>query len=151
MANVNLIVGNDGSNTLPGTSAQDLIYGFDPNGPQGQVSSLTTTRVASGLSSPLYAVSPPGDDDRLFVVEKTGQIKIVDLNNNQVLGTPFLNLTSQISTAGESGLLGLAFDPNFAQNGFFYVNMVNTSAIPRYAAFKYRGVTQIKPTCPVRL
>jgi glucose/arabinose dehydrogenase/Ca2+-binding RTX toxin-like protein len=139
VANVNLIVGNDGSNTLLGTSAQDLIYGFDPNGPQGQVSSITATRVASGLFQPVFAVSPPGDADRLFVVEKTGQIKILDLNTNQVSATPFLDVTSQISSDGEGGLIGLAFDPNYAQNGFFYVNVINTSGDTEIRRFQVSG------------
>ena len=76
---VNLIVGNDGSNSLQGTAGADLIYGFDPNGPQSQASAIIATRVASGLSQPLFAVAPPGDTSRLFLVEKTGQIKILDL------------------------------------------------------------------------
>src|SRR5262249_42844988 len=64
---------------------------------------------------------------RLFIVEKTGDIKILDLSSGQVLATPFLDLTGQINTAGERGLLGLAFDPNFASNGFFYIDVSNPS------------------------
>jgi glucose/arabinose dehydrogenase len=122
-----LIVGDDGSNSLAGTAGQDLIYGFNPTGTQGQVGSIAATRVASGLSQPLYAVAAPGDPDRLFLVEKTGQIKILDLDTGQVLATPFLDVSGQISTDSESGLLGLACHPNYAQNGFFYVNLINTS------------------------
>ena len=59
MPGVNLIVGNDGSNNLAGTAGNDLIYGFDPNGPQGTVSSITATRVASGLSQTLFATAVP--------------------------------------------------------------------------------------------
>ena len=123
----NLIVGNDASNTLQGSAGSDLIYGFDPNGLQGDVSSITATRVATGLDQPLYVVSPPGDLGRLFIVEKNGLIKILDLAAQQVPATPFLDLRGQISTANEEGLLGLAFDPDFAQNGFFYVNVINTN------------------------
>ncbi len=65
--------------------------------------------------------------NRLFVIEKTGQIKILDLGSNQVMATPFLNLTSQISSAGEGGLLGLAFHPGYQTNGLFYVSLINTS------------------------
>ena len=122
-----LIVGNDGSNTLLGGAADDVIYGFDPNGPQAQVSTIAANRLASGLTQPLFATAPPGDLDRLFVVEKTGAIRILDLTGGSVLPTPFLDVSSQISAAGESGLLGLAFDPGFAGNGFFYVNLVNRS------------------------
>jgi len=123
----NLIVGNDGSNTLQGTTGADVIYGYDPNGPQSQATSIFATRVATGLSQPLFATAPPGDTGRLFLVEKGGQIKILDLATGQVLATPFLNVAGQIVTDGERGLLGLAFDPNYASNGLFYVNLINTS------------------------
>jgi glucose/arabinose dehydrogenase len=114
---VNIIVGDDGSNTLQGTVGQDLIYGFNPNGPQGNVTSIAATRVASGLSTALFVTSAPGDTDHLFIVQQTGAIKILDLNTGQV--TPFLNVA--VDSTGERGLLGLAFDPNYATNGFFYV------------------------------
>src|SRR6185437_8491454 len=64
---------------------------------------------------------------RLFIVERGGRIKIINLDSGQVLPTPFLAVSSQILTDGERGLLGLAFDPNFATNGFFYVNLINGS------------------------
>jgi hypothetical protein len=51
---------------------------------------LDTTRVATGLSRPLYAVAPPGDLSRLFIIEQTGQIKILDLQTQTVSPTPFL-------------------------------------------------------------
>jgi glucose/arabinose dehydrogenase len=123
----NLIVGDDGANVLQGTSGRDVIYGFDPEGPQGQVTSIAATRIASGLTQPLYVTSPPDDLTRLFVVEKRGQIKIIDLESGATLSTPFLNVGSEISFAGERGLLGLTFDPDFAQNGYFYVNLINTA------------------------
>jgi glucose/arabinose dehydrogenase len=126
----NLIVGNDGSTTLQGTAGADLIYGYDPNGPQSQASAIIANRVATGLTQPLFAGAPPGDLSRLFIVEKGGQIKILDLASGQVLATPFLNLSGQINADGERGLLGLAFDPDFANNGFFYINVSNPSSAP---------------------
>src|SRR6185312_4651064 len=102
---------------LQGSAGKDLIYGFDPNGPQGQASSITATRVASGLTQPLFAIAAPGDSQRLFVVEQTGAIKIIDLTSGQVLATPFLSTT--IDSFGERGLLGMAFDPDYSTNGFF--------------------------------
>ena len=125
---VNLIVGNDGTNNLDGSAGADLIYGYDPNGPQSEASAILATRVATGLGQPIFADAPPGDTGRLFIVEKTGLIKILDLATGQVLATPFLNVSSQILSDGERGLLGLAFDPNFASNGFFYVYLMNTSS-----------------------
>ena len=85
---------------------------------------LTTERVATGLSFPTYATSPVGDYHRLFIVEQDGLIKI--MKDGVVLGTPFLNITSKVLFNGplgsEVGLLGLAFHPNYASNGFFYVS-----------------------------
>ncbi|MBC7773770.1 MAG: PQQ-dependent sugar dehydrogenase [Pyrinomonadaceae bacterium] len=82
---------------------------------------ITSVRVASGLTQPLNAASAPGDFSRLFIVERTGRIKI--LQNGVVNPTPFLNVSSLISTSWlEYGLLGLTFHPGFQQNGFFYVN-----------------------------
>ena len=115
---LNIISGNDASNTLTGGAGDDLIYGFDPNAAYASAS-IAATRVATGLSQPLFVTAAPGDTSRLFIVEKTGSIKILDLNTGQVLGTPFLSVS--VDSAGERGLLGLAFDPNFASNGFFYI------------------------------
>ena len=89
------------------------------------VSAQTSSfRVASGLSSPLYGTFAPGDTDRMFLVEQgnagTARIKVLDLNTNSVLASPFLTI-SGMSTGGERGLLGLAFDPDYANNGHFYI------------------------------
>ena len=85
---------------------------------------ITTTRVAAGLSSPVGVTHVPGDTARLFIIEQgsagTARIKILNLATNTVNATPFLTI-SGISTGGERGLLGLAFHPNYAQNGKFYV------------------------------
>lgn len=87
--------------------------------------SISATRVATGLTQPDFVTAPPGDADRLFIVEKTGQIDILDLQNGQIQPSPFLDLSHQVSTAGEQGLLGLAFDPDFAQNGRFFVDFTD--------------------------
>ncbi|QQX76695.1 MULTISPECIES: PQQ-dependent sugar dehydrogenase [Aequorivita] len=61
------------------------------------------------------------NDDRLFVVEQGGRIKIIQPNGT-VNSTPFLDISGQISNGGEQGLLGLAFHPDYVNNGYFYVN-----------------------------
>jgi glucose/arabinose dehydrogenase len=76
------------------------------------------TLVASGFTFPLYATAPAGDP-RLFVVEEEGVIRVVKAG--AVLPTPFLDLSEQVSTSSEGGLLGLAFAPDYAASGFFYV------------------------------
>jgi glucose/arabinose dehydrogenase len=74
----------------------------------------------SGLSSPIDIVAPPDGSGRLFVVQQGGAIRVIE--NGQVLATPFLSLTgATILGGGERGLLSLAFHPNYAANGYFYV------------------------------
>lgn len=75
-----------------------------------------TTRVASGLTSPTFATFAPGDPNHLFVLQKTGAIKVVDLTTKSVLTTPFLTIPDTDS-ANEGGLLGLAFDPDYNKVG----------------------------------
>lgn len=80
---------------------------------------------ASGFSNPVAIVN--AGDDRLFVVQKGGLIRIVNPNGT-INATPFLNLSSLITTNGnEQGLLGLAFHPDYETNGFFYVNYTRTT------------------------
>ncbi len=82
--------------------------------------------VVSGLSQPVYLSAPTGDN-RLFVLEKGGLVKIIA--NGQTLATPFLDLSGKVDTAGERGLLGLAFDPGYASNGLFYVNYIDKTTL----------------------
>src|SRR3984893_17868451 len=81
---------------------------------------LDAIRVASNLSSPIFVTAPPGDFNRLFLVQQGGQIRILNLNTGLLNATPFLTI-SGLQTGGEQGLLGLAFDPSYATNGKFYV------------------------------
>lgn len=80
---------------------------------------LALAQVATGLSAPVLAVAPAGDG-RLFIAELGGTIRI--LKNGTVNATPFLTVGG-ISTCGEGGLLGLAFHPDYASNGRFFVHM----------------------------
>ena len=86
---------------------------------------ITFSRVARNLSSPIFVTHAGDGSGRLFIVEQTGRIKI--LQNGTIRSTPFLNLASRISTGGERGLLGLAFHPDYELNRKFYVNYTNTA------------------------
>ena len=79
-----------------------------------------TERIVGGLSSPMYAAHAPGDADRLFIATRDGDIRIFDFGTNSLLTTPFVSVPSVLTT-GEGGLLGLAFHPDYATNGKFYV------------------------------
>jgi glucose/arabinose dehydrogenase len=83
---------------------------------------ITAEKLAGGFTDPLFAAAPPGDTSRLFIVQQTGQILIVSLPSGTVNPTPFLDIHSRLVSGGEQGLLGLAFDPDYASNGRFYVN-----------------------------
>ncbi|MFT3885290.1 MAG: PQQ-dependent sugar dehydrogenase [Flavobacteriales bacterium] len=88
---------------------------------------LNPTRVglhrwANGIDRPV-AITNAGDD-RLFVVEEAGRIRIIT-DSMQVAARPYLDIRSRVnSVSGEQGLLGLAFDPHYAENGYFYVNYI---------------------------
>jgi len=87
---------------------------------------------ADGFSSPL-ALKNAGDE-RLFVVEQGGVIKIVDLNG-VVNTTPFLDIQSIVNAGGERGLLGLAFHPEYQANGRFFVHYSNSSGDTQISEF----------------
>ncbi|HHY50505.1 MAG TPA: PQQ-dependent sugar dehydrogenase [Alphaproteobacteria bacterium] len=74
--------------------------------------------VAEGLDQPVFATAPAGDP-RLFVVEQSGRIRVIA--NGAASETPFLDVSDRISFGGERGLLGLAFHPDYASNGRFFV------------------------------
>ena len=71
------------------------------------------------FSSPVALAAPPGDRTRVFVVEQDGRIRVV--RNGRVLTRPFLDIADRVQAGGEQGLLGLAFAPDYAQSGRFYV------------------------------
>jgi glucose/arabinose dehydrogenase len=78
--------------------------------------------VASDLNAPIYVTHAPGDRERLFIVQRGGAIRILNLNSGALEPVPFLSIPG-VDTAGEGGLLGMAFHPDYANNGKFYVNV----------------------------
>ncbi len=86
---------------------------------------LTTELVAEGLLAPVHAAAPRGDD-RVFVVEQGGLIRVAV--DGVVLPTPFLDVTPKLSALlGESGLFGMAFHPDYANNGYCYVHYTDVN------------------------
>ena len=69
----------------------------------------------------LYTYAPDGTS-RMFVLEQPGRIRLVDKTTGATSATTYLDIKNKVAYSGEMGLLGLAFHPNFKQNGFFYVN-----------------------------
>ena len=81
------------------------------------VLSLALREVAT-VSPAVFATAPAGDS-RLFIVTRDGLVRI--LQNGQLLPTPFLDISTRVSVSGEGGLLSMAFDPDYARNGYFYL------------------------------
>lgn len=86
-----------------------------------QVPAIKSRVFATNLSEPVAIVHAPGDPQHLLVCEVPGRIMVVDAVTGSVNPIPFLDLTASVSVVGDGGLLGLAFDPDYATNGFFYV------------------------------
>lgn len=96
--------------------------------------------IAAGLSRPVDLQSAYDSSGRLFIVEKYGAIRIY--KDGFVLPQPFLNIDDRVNdSSNEMGLLGLAFHPEFEQNGYFYVNYTGSGGHTRISRFQATGDT----------
>jgi hypothetical protein len=100
---------------------------------------VTWARVLTGLDSPLSMTHPPGDS-RLFITERSGRIRVV--RNGVLKSTPFLDISRHVNTDGEGGLLSVAFKPDFARSGRFFVAFSDHGL--RLRIRRYRATC---PTC----
>ena len=104
------------------------------------------------FDDPVSVASPPGETNRLFVVERTGQI-IVLTNLSDPTRTVFLNLKTNVyANYIEAGLLGLAFHPGYGTNGFFYVfrTLFTSSEVGANLLHNQLSRFQVSPTDPNR-
>jgi glucose/arabinose dehydrogenase len=85
------------------------------------------------FDSPIHLASPPGDE-RLFVVEQAGRIRVV--RKGRTLPAPFLDITGQVGSGGERGLLSVAFAPDYATSGRFYVDYTNRAGDTRVVEYR---------------
>ncbi len=94
--------------------------------------------IISGLDRPVDIQSARDGSGRLFLLEKYGAIRI--FQNGQLLQEPFLRIDDRVNDrSNEMGLLGLAFHPNYAQNGFFYINYTGAGGHTRISRFQASG------------
>ncbi len=97
---------------------------------------ISADAVLSGMNAPV-AITNAGDQ-RMFITEQAGRIRIVDFSTNPptLKATPFLDIQTIVRSGGEQGLLSVAFDPHYATNGFFYVyynNLAGDIVIASYS------------------
>lgn len=94
--------------------------------------------ITSGLTRPVDLQSAFDGSGRLFIIEKYGVIRIYE--NGDLLDQPFLDINDRVNESGnEMGLLGLAFHPDYAQNGYFYVNYTGDRGDTRISRFQASG------------
>lgn len=133
-----------GGNGTAGTSAGGNGAGGAPGCPSETLPALSTQVAVSGFDRPVYFTQAPGDDARSYVVEQVGRIQVV--KNGAVSGV-FMNLMSTIqcgdettclNNANERGLLGLAFHPNYVQNGRFFVYYANINTPFRNTLLEFK-------------
>jgi glucose/arabinose dehydrogenase len=116
-------------------NGSDEVGGGAAGPPPATSNSLRLQTVTAVLSSPVFLTAPTGDVGRLFIVEQGGLIRILNSLDGTPRATAFLDVAGLIVTGGEQGLLGMAFDPNYAGNGRFYIYYTNTAGdivIARY-------------------
>jgi glucose/arabinose dehydrogenase len=95
-------------------------------------------RVGTGFAQPLYLAAVPDGSGRVLVVQQAGLVRILDPATGAIAPTPFLDVSTQTTTAGERGLLGLALAPDFNATGTFYVFMTDLNGriqLRRYRTF----------------
>ena len=97
---------------------------------------LAVEQVAKGFERPVWAGKPGGTEEKLWVMEQAGRVWIVDEKSGERGTEPFLDIRSDVSRKGnEEGLLGMAFAPDFAASGRFYVNFTDKEKQTRIVRF----------------
>jgi glucose/arabinose dehydrogenase len=110
--------------------------------PSGTPTPVATPAARPGLrlqrigrfSSPVYVTSPPGDRGRVFVVEQGGRVFV--MRGGRRIDRPFLDISDRVSAGGERGLLSLAFAPDYARSGLFYVYYTDRGGHTRIVEYR---------------
>ena len=112
--------------------------GLDPPDPPGPPATVQTQRVFANvvLNSPTALTQAPGDASRWFALNKVGVITVFDNDPVNAVGSTFLNISGRVLNSGEAGLLGLAFHPEFANNGEVFVSYVAPGLISVISRFR---------------
>jgi glucose/arabinose dehydrogenase len=102
---------------------------------------IAARRVAAGFTEPLFLTGRGDGSPRVLVVEKGGLVRVLNPMTGAIESAPFLNVSTQISTDGERGLLGLALAPDFRTSGFIYVHLTNPAGTIEIRRYRVAGST----------
>ena len=111
-----------------------------------EIDDIKTNTIVENLNRPVFAAFEP-TTNKMYVVEQTGKIYLIHNSNQKTL---FLDLSKKINLGiapDERGLLGMAFDPDFQSNGFFYVSYIDTdnySVVSRFQFLKNKGMVDLE-------
>lgn len=115
------ISGGNGADRIAGDGGDDAIYGFGAADEAANAGAIGATRVATGFAGAVFLTSAPGDPSTVFVVQKDAGL-ITRFDPDTGVRSTFLDVPdTEFSGGGEGGVLGLAFHPQYASNGKFYV------------------------------
>ena len=98
---------------------------------------LKLVRIAAGFNAPVQATAPRSQPGRVYVVEQPGRIRVIQ--NGHTLSKPFLDIRRLVKSGGEQGLLSVAFHPDFASNGLFYVDYTDLNGNTRVIEYRARA------------
>jgi hypothetical protein len=118
-----------------GSGGGDSSSGGGSLPPAPTPATLQLQTVRTGFSLLTFLTAPPTDTAHLFVEEQVGRIQILDRATGTPNAAPFLDISAQITSSGEQGLLGLAFQPNYDANRQFYVYDTDPSGNPTVARY----------------
>ena len=116
-------------------SKREIPTGTDPPVSENEAP-FELVRLDATFDDPVHLAAPPSDA-RLFIVEQPGRIRIV--KDGVVLETPFLDISERVASGGERGLLSMAFHPDYAVNGRFFVNFTDLAGTTRIERFEVGG------------
>ncbi|MBD2460571.1 PQQ-dependent sugar dehydrogenase [Oscillatoria sp. FACHB-1407] len=149
--NTSLAAGNYYLHVFPGTPTASTSYQLSvaatpsssPTPTTPFPTGITLQPVITGLNQPVYVTHAGDGTNRLFIVEQDGQIRI--LQNGSLLPTPFLDISDRSLNVGEQGLLSVAFPPDYANKGHFYVYYTNNAGNNVVARYRITSANVANP------
>jgi glucose/arabinose dehydrogenase len=142
--------GGDSSGAAPvATPSPDPAQATKTPPASGAANRGVRLRRIGSFSAPVYVTSPPGDRRRLFVVEQGGRIRV--LVDGHVRRRPFLDISGKVRAGGEQGLLSMAFAPDYASSGRFYVDYTDNGGDSRIVEYRRASATRANPRSARRL